>query len=691
MRENGSTLTIPQPDEDTQKHIELALSYALSRTPERSLIGEAIDGTAELGEAVADTAHKAVEKIIEEPKKAIAAGTLAITLSTGAGMVMNAAPAAAETVVSRGATTEQIIPSKGDTVSGLTGKRGVPENAMKNSDGTPLANRNLIYTNKTYTIDEARPVQAPSPSAARQYDTLQRGETLWSKSVEHHIPISVIERNNPALASHPNSLPVGSKVDITPASAAATAVTMRGNVWVPKGSSHNDIATAVHKVTGAPVYKVQAEVFAHGGKVLHPGQEVELDELQNPQVRAKVQAILNARHGVPAPSQPVSPPAPVAPAAPQPAEAAPAPVTQSTYILGDSIGEGLHQDGLEQKLQVKTGGAVVIDYDSGRSITQPGTEKHQSALTAVDSDQEAIKSATNIVIELGTNPTDDPFADNFTALITKMKTLAPQAHFYVVDIGATRSNTVETWNQRNKVIYDNAGSMGYTVISRAKALFGNNTDPTNLPVGADIPGSSDHVHGGYDQLAQAIVNSLPSKPAAPPPEAKPMPPTPLPAQTNDQKVMDYFVGKGYSPAQAAGIVGNMYAESGVQPERLQGTASGVTTPAESIPSWKLHNRNTGWGLVQWTPAGKMVDQARAAGKDPNDLNTQLDFLAQQLGPGGSEQGAGDALRAATSASDAAVIFERKFERPANPRSTQQFRMQKAEDVLNTYTLRMQGK
>lgn len=343
MRENGSTTLLT--DETTRQHIELALEYAQSRHPAESYITDAIVGSADFADTVMDAAHKAADKVVQEPKKVIAAGTLAITLSTGAAMVANATPAAAETVVGRRGNVEVVIPSKGDTDFGLTHERGLGTGAMRNLDGSPLPNRNLIKTNQKYLI--VHPSQSPSQSAAaanRQYDTLKSGETLWSESVEHHVPITVIETNNPGLAAHPNSLPVGTKVDVTPETETSQAAVIKGTVLVPKGSSHADIAEVVNEVTGIPIKKIETEVFAHGGKVLHPEQHVFLRELQDPVVQAKVQAAVNARHGLaaPAPSRSVSPPAPpnaapAPPSAPKQVEAAPAPPNQLSAEAGFTI------------------------------------------------------------------------------------------------------------------------------------------------------------------------------------------------------------------------------------------------------------------------------------------------------------------------------------------------------------------
>jgi len=150
-----------------------------------------------------------------------------------------------------------------------------------------------------------------------------------------------------------------------------------------------------------------------------------------------------------------------------------------------------------------------------------------------------------------------------------------------------------------------------------------------------------------------------------------------------QKAFNYFVSQGLPPFQAAGIVGNMQAESGVQPERLQNTPSGTQTPSGTLSQDQLTSGNLGWGIVQWTPPNKMIGPTTKVGKNPDDLSVQLDFLWQQLTTG-TEQRAGNALKLTTNVDDAAVSFLTDYERPKNPAASQQIRIVFAEQILKEY-------
>lgn len=78
--------------------------------------------------------------------------------------------------------------------------------------------------------------------------------------------------------------------------------------------------------------------------------------------------------------------------------------------------------------------------------------------------------------------------------------------------------------------------------------------------------------------------------------------------------------QGYSPEQAAGIVGNLLAESGLDPKIVQGGAAWGTP-------------GSGEGLAQWTDAGRqkfLADYASKHGGNPQSFTTQIDAIAEEL-------------------------------------------------------------
>lgn len=126
-----------------------------------------------------------------------------------------------------------------------------------------------------------------------------------------------------------------------------------------------------------------------------------------------------------------------------------------------------------------------------------------------------------------------------------------------------------------------------------------------------------------------------------------------------------LLSKGYTPEQAAGLVGNLIQESG---PRLNTGAVG--------------DGGNSVGMGQWNGPRMRALQAfaRAEGRDWQDLDLQIDFLDHELRT--TEKAAGDAIRATTSASEAARIASEQFWRPGIPRVGQ--RIGYAEDLAEFF-------
>ncbi|MEV6416208.1 phage tail tip lysozyme [Kribbella sp. NPDC051718] len=137
---------------------------------------------------------------------------------------------------------------------------------------------------------------------------------------------------------------------------------------------------------------------------------------------------------------------------------------------------------------------------------------------------------------------------------------------------------------------------------------------------------------------------------------------PLVGGTNQEKAFNFLVTNGYSKEQAAGIVGNMIHESSVEPQRLNGTTSGVKTPAATA----VNLGNKAWGIVQWYPASKVINAGRSMGATDSQIETlefQLNFLIHQLDGSGKVAlpDVGTAMKATKTVDDAAYVFAAKFE------------------------------
>jgi hypothetical protein len=162
---------------------------------------------------------------------------------------------------------------------------------------------------------------------------------------------------------------------------------------------------------------------------------------------------------------------------------------------------------------------------------------------------------------------------------------------------------------------------------------------------------------------------------------------PLVGGNNPEKAFNFFVSNGYTKEQAAGIVGNMIHESQVTPTLLNGNSPPTVTHASEAVGLKK-----AWGIVQWYPAGKMINAARnelhATDETIETLEFQLAFLKGQLDGTGpvALKSVGDAMRATKTVDDAAYTFAAKFEIfTTNPNDPEYARRQAtARQVLSTY-------
>jgi hypothetical protein len=141
----------------------------------------------------------------------------------------------------------------------------------------------------------------------------------------------------------------------------------------------------------------------------------------------------------------------------------------------------------------------------------------------------------------------------------------------------------------------------------------------------------------------------------------------LGCSANAAIAFDFLVGKGLSHEQAAGVIGNLQSESGLNPR------SDAPDPTKTDPYAR------GRGIASWGPPRWRNLITFAAGRDPWSLDTQLDFLWHELE---SEPGLGLApLRATTTVEDATVVFQNRFENPDRALAHTDKRIERARAAL----------
>jgi len=147
---------------------------------------------------------------------------------------------------------------------------------------------------------------------------------------------------------------------------------------------------------------------------------------------------------------------------------------------------------------------------------------------------------------------------------------------------------------------------------------------------------------------------------------------PLIGSTNEQKIWNYLKENGFSDYGAAGLMGNLYAESGLRSNNLQNTYEGKLGMADAeytelvdkgVYKNFIHDE-AGYGLAQWTYWSRkeaLLAYAKATGRSIGDLEMQLEFLLKEL----ANYGLLDKLKAMASVLEASNLVLLKFEKPAS--------------------------
>lgn len=142
----------------------------------------------------------------------------------------------------------------------------------------------------------------------------------------------------------------------------------------------------------------------------------------------------------------------------------------------------------------------------------------------------------------------------------------------------------------------------------------------------------------------------------------------------EKEAMDYYISKGYTPEQAAGIVGNLVNESGLRVDARNKNDGGPGKDSVGIAQW---NRERLAGLDRY---------ASERGTSRYDFTTQLGYVDYELR--NNESRAGSMIRNSSSAADAAIgmtTFERfKGYRGGTNNSEVRSRISQSKRLLGNY-------
>lgn len=142
---------------------------------------------------------------------------------------------------------------------------------------------------------------------------------------------------------------------------------------------------------------------------------------------------------------------------------------------------------------------------------------------------------------------------------------------------------------------------------------------------------------------------------------------------NEEKIWKFLKSKGFTDFGVAGLMGNLYAESGLSPINLQNSYEKKLNFTDQIYTQAVDNGGytnfvkdaAGYGLAQWTYWSRkqnLLNYARSVGKSIGDLDMQLEFLCKELS---GYSVVWKTLQSATSVFEASNAVLLQYERPAN--------------------------
>lgn len=337
----------------------------------------------------------------------------------------------------------------------------------------------------------------------------------------------------------------------------------------------------------------------------------------------------------------------------------------SVYIIGDSLTVGMDASNLSGELTTDGWNVLKIVAESGRDVAWGANQ--------VQADAGVIAGADTVLVGLGTNDIVNVVSSGVTENAAGIATLEDSIRRLIASIKSSRPGVKIYWTDTYGI-----GTLSNRDLERATAIVNQSIETVaanegvtvikwseSLEAGQYVPRNDVHPLTGYKQMVSFISSKIVSTPVSGA--------TGLCCSTtgggsvgdNQKIVYDFFITKGYTPEQAAGVVANMLKESGVTPRRQFGVLNREvgSQEAESSP-------NKAWGLVQWLPATKIIKTARDANipyEEIDTINFQLGFLWEQLtntglGKAYNESSAQAKILATRTVDEAAIAFARYYER-----------------------------
>lgn len=341
------------------------------------------------------------------------------------------------------------------------------------------------------------------------------------------------------------------------------------------------------------------------------------------------------------------------------------------FVLGDSIIAG--STSIKSDLEAKGFTDVIIDAVPSRKLTgnlEAPTNDPLDGMSVLAKDVDQWKDAGTIVIELGTNL--GLTSDNIDKTLAFIRQKNSGAKIFWVNSYLSSSDRTDS----NALLTSKSSVQNFTVINWFDIA---KTHPEYLSDGVhpNSTGYPFYINNIIDSLG-GVSNSSSSAVVSTGCRCNTGNTTGTTTLIGDDAVeqaYNFFIApeRGLTPAQSAGIVGNLMLESGgnttVNPDALNSIGA--------------------YGIAQWLGGRKDALEAYAAskGKPKNDLSIQLEFLWSELSAGNqisvtTKKDFLSSVTPQTTPSEAAKIFEDTFERSGGAGIPQ--RVSNAESVFASF-------
>ena len=143
---------------------------------------------------------------------------------------------------------------------------------------------------------------------------------------------------------------------------------------------------------------------------------------------------------------------------------------------------------------------------------------------------------------------------------------------------------------------------------------------------------------------------------------------------NEKIIWDYLISRGLTPCGAAGLMGNLQAESSLNPKNLQNSFSKKIGMSDEEYTFAIDNNTytnfikdgAGYGLAQWTywsRKEKLLNYAKETNQSIGSLQLQLEFLIKELKE--SYPSVYKKLKTINSVDEASNLVLLSYERPAD--------------------------